>query len=273
MNRNMIAIALALAALAAPASAHRPWLYPQQTMVEARETWVTVDGVVSEGLFDVDHVAFKLDKAVITGPDGRTLPTPVPLNGRQRSSIDLRLPVDGTYRISVINRSVTASYKDAKGELKRLRTTEENLAREVPAGAAELKTTRLLQRIETFVSANKHSDGALKPSGSGLEFAPLTNPTDLRSGETARWRFTLDGKPLANFAFSLTPGGVKYRGVLGEVRLATGANGEVEVKLPAPGMYYLNAVYPPAPAAREDAPAQSEARRYSYAATLEILPD
>lgn len=261
-------LAFALAGIATSAHAHRPWLYPQQTLVEAKQAWVTIDGVISEGLFEVDHVAFKLDKAVITGPDGRTLPTPVPLTGRQRSSIDLQLPLDGTYRIAIVNRNVMGSYKAANGEQKRFRTTEDDLAKEVPAGVADLKLTRTHQRVETFVSANKPSDGALKPSGSGLELVPLTNPTDLRSGESARWRFTLDGKALPNHPFSLVPGGVKHRGVLGEIRLTTDANGEANVKLPAAGMYYLSAAFP---ATRESAPA--DGRRFSYAATLEILPD
>lgn len=263
------AITLALALCAGSAHAHRPWLYPQQTLVEAKEAWVTIDGAISEGLFDVDHNAFKLDKVSITAPDGTTLPAPTPLMGRQRSSIDLKLPQDGTYRIAVVNRNVMGSYKDAKGELKRFRSTEENLAKDVPAGAADVKTTHIHQRIETFVSANKISDGALKPSGSGLELVPLTNPTDLRSGESAKWRFTLDGKALPNFPFSLVPGGVKYRGVLGEIRLATDANGEVNVKLPAAGMYYLSAAFP----AVRPAEAPANARRYGYAATLEILPE
>lgn len=261
-------LALTLATLTLPAQAHRPWLYPQQTMVEAKQAWVTIDGVISEGLFEVDHVAFKLDQAIITGPDGRTLPTPTPLTGRQRSSIDLQLPTDGTYRIAIVNKNVMGSYKDAGGAVKRVRTTEENLAKDVPAGAADLKLTRTFQRVETFVSANKPSDGALKPSGSGLELVALTNPTDLRSGESATWRFTLDGKALPNHPFSLVPGGVKHRGVLGEIRLSTDANGEAKVTLPAPGMYYLSAAYP---ATRETAPA--DGRRYSYAATLEVLPE
>lgn len=273
MNITKLSTVLVLAAAASSAQAHRPWLYPQQTMVEAREAWVTVDGAVSEGLFDIEHVAFKLDKAVITAPDGSTLTTPAPLTGRQRSSIDLRLPQDGTYRIAIVNRNVMGSYKDAKGELKRFRGTEDTLAKDVPAGATEVKTTAMHQRIETFVSANKTSDGALKPSGSGLELVPLTNPTDLRAGESAKWRFTLDGKALANHPFSLIPGGVKYRGTLGELRLNTDANGEVEVKLPAPGMYYVSASYPAARPSQQDAAAQASARRYSYAATLEILPE
>lgn len=278
MNHTMMKktlIALALAAVSLSASAHRGWLYPQSTMVESKEPWVTIDGAISEGLFDVDHVALKLDTATVTDPDGINTPAPAAYLGKQRSTFDLKMAKNGTYKISVVSRNVMASYKDkASGETKRFRGTEETFAKDVPADAPELKVTYAHQRLETFVSANKLSDGAFKASGVGLEMIPLTNPTDLRAGETAKWRFQLDGKALPNFAFSLIPGGVRYRGVLGEVRLETDAKGEVAVKLPAAGMYWLNAGFPaaqpkgPAPA---DAPAVS--RRYSYAATLEVLPE
>ena len=97
---------------------------------------------------------------------------------------------------------------------------------DVPAGATDIARSTMHTRIETFVTANKPSMGAFKASGEGLEMIPLTNPTELRTGETARMRFTLDGKPLANQPFSLIPGGVRYRGVLGEIRLVTDAKGE-----------------------------------------------
>ena len=262
-------LALALATVTLQASAHRPWLYPQQTTVEAKEAWVTIDGAISEGLFDIDHMPLKLDGAVVTDPDGMSAPVPTPTMGRQRSSFDLKMSKNGTYKISLVTQSVMASYKDkASGETKRFRGTEDAFSKDVPANADELRTTRTHARLETFVTANRASSGALKPSGAGLEMVPLTSPTELRSGETARWRFQLDGKALPNFAFSLIPGGVRYRGVLGEIRLATDAKGEASVALPAAGMYWLNAAFPKS---IPDGPAPE--RRYSYAATLEILPE
>ncbi len=267
-------LAVALACVTVQAAAHRPWLYPQQTNAEGKEPWVTIDGAVSEGLFDIDHQALKLDAATITDPDGASTPVPTPLMGKQRSSIDLKLSKTGTYKISLVNTAVMASYKEAGGtELKRFRGAEADLARSIPAGATDLRTMRTHNRLETFVTANRSSTGALKPSGVGLEMVPVTHPTEMRSGETATWRFQLDGKPLPNFDFSFTPGGVKYRGVLGEQRLKTDAKGELSLKLPAAGMYWLHAAYPAnAPKGMaNDGPA--DARRFSYAATLEILPE
>jgi uncharacterized GH25 family protein len=272
MKKTLLAIALATLSLSA--SAHRGWLYPQATNVEGKESWVTIDGAISEGLFDIDHVALKLDDATVTDPDGASTPVPKPVMGKQRSSFDLKMVKDGTYKISLVTQNVMGSYKDkASGEMKRFRSSEATLAKDVPADAQDVKTVRTHARLETFVSANKQTTGALKPSGVGLEMVPVTHPNDLRPGEMATWRFQLDGKPLPKFAFSLTPGGVRYRGVLGEIRLVTDAKGEVSVKLPAAGMYWLHAGFPVSADKGVPADAPADLRRYSYAATLEILPE
>jgi hypothetical protein len=98
----------------------------------------------------------------------------------------------------------------------------------------------------------------------------LTNPTELHTGEKARLRFQLDGKPLPNFPFSLIPGGARYRGTIGEVRLTTDAKGEASFTLPAPSMYLLTAAYP---ANAPRGPGEGPDKRYSYSATFEILPE
>ena len=69
MNLRKSVLALALASVAIQASAHRGWLYPQETNVAAKEAWVTIDGAISEGLFEVDHVALKLDGATVPDPE------------------------------------------------------------------------------------------------------------------------------------------------------------------------------------------------------------
>lgn len=275
MNRklmNKAVVTLLLAGAAAGASAHRPWMIPSASTVEGKEAWVTIDGAISEGIFDFDHMPLRMEGLSVTDPDGAVSAGPAPVVMKLRSSVDLRLPKDGTYRISLVNNNVMASYA-VGGEVKRFRGTEAAWAKEMPAGAQNLRTMLTHARVETFVSANKASAGALKPIGAGLELVPLTNPTELHSGDTARWRFLLDGKPVPNFPFSLVPGGVRFRGTAGEIRLVTDANGEVKVKLPEANRYWLSASYPAnAPKGMpDDGPAT--VRRYSYVATLEILPE
>ena len=266
-------LAAVLACLAVSASAHRTWLLPTATNVETRDGWVTIDAAVSENLFDYDSNALSLDGVVIIGPDGATMAAPPVLAGKLRNSIDLKLAKDGTYKIALVTKSVMASYKDkAGGEMKRFRGTEAAFAKEVPADAPELRVTRMHARLETFVTSNAPSTAALKPSGEGLEMVPVTHPNDLRAGEVAKWRFQLDGKALPNFAFSLVPGGVRYRSVLGEIRVNTDAKGEASVTLPEAGMYWLNASYPANTGKGPGMEGPAVSNRFSYAATIEILP-
>jgi uncharacterized GH25 family protein len=269
MNNKMIkqfAIAAALAGATLAAQAHRPWMIPNTSVIETdREAWVTIDGAISEGLFENDFMPLKMEGLTVTDPDGATVPAPAAVMGKHRSTVDILLPKDGTYRITLGASNVMGSYK-LNGENKRFRGGETP-----PAGATDVKSTTMVQRQDTFVTKNKSSAGALKPANTGLEMVALTNPTELRSGESARFRFLLDGKPLANFPFSLIPGNVKYRGTLNEVRLTTDANGDATVTLPAPNMYWLSAAYP-ANAPRGPG-VEQPAKRYSYSATFEILPE
>lgn len=271
--RKHLLAALALAGLALNAHAHRPWLLPSATMVESADPWVTVDAAISEGLFDIDHQPLKLDGIVATGPDGASVALEHASTGRLRSTFDLKLARPGTYKISLVSRTVMASYKEAaSGELRRFRGTEAAFAREVPANAPGLTVTRTDGRLETFVSAGKTDVAVFQASGAGLELVPLTHPNDMRAGETARWRFLLDGKPAAGLGFSLVPGGVRYRGTLGEIRLATDANGEASFTIPAAGMYLVSSSWPAAAPAAPGQPPQMPARRVTYAATVEVLP-
>jgi uncharacterized GH25 family protein len=278
-KNNVAALAasvlLAAGLLPLQAHAHRSWLLPSSTQVEADEPWVTVDGAISENLFDIDHMPLKLEGVTVTGPDGAAVPLQNEFTGKLRSSFDLKLPKPGTYKISMATESVFASYKE-KGEMKRWRGSPEAFAKEVPQNAEDLRSTRMLNRLETFVTSGDPSEIAAKPTGVGLEMVPLTHPNELGMGQEARFRLLLDGKPAANLPVAVVPGGVRYRGVLNEILVKSDAKGEFAVKWPKPGMYWISTSYP----AREmqqqgqqpGQPPAMPARRSSYSATLEVLP-
>ncbi|NTV11558.1 MAG: DUF4198 domain-containing protein [Zoogloea sp.] len=275
MRSKTLILAAALAGLVPfCAQAHRTWLLPSSSVVEGKEPWVTVDAAVSENLFDFDSNAAKLDGLVVTGPDGNPVTPENRFAGRLRSSFDLKLARPGTYKISIAGESVMASYK-LNGEARRWRGTPEEFATAIPAGAEDVRSSRMHSRMETFVTAGAPNDVALKSSGVGLELVPITHPTELMAGEKASFRFLLDGKPAANLAVSVVPGGVRYRGVLKEISLATDAKGEFSVAWPEAGMYWISASFPPRaaqPAGPQVQGGGQPERRVSYSGTLEVLP-
>ncbi len=277
LQKSLIALALAgLSLVSLSAHAHKPWLLPSSSQVEAGRdgnAWVTVDAAISEGLFDIDHMPLKLDGIDISGPDGAKVAMENVSNGKLRNTFDLKLVKAGTYKIALVSQSVFGSYKDKDGNVKRFRGTEESLAKDVPADATEVKLSRTESRLETFVTNGDASKEVLKPSGKGLELVPVTHPTELRAGEKATFRFLLDGKPAANQGVSLIPGGVKYRGTLGEIRKTTDANGELSFVLPAAGAYMISSSWPAAAPQVPGQPPQMPPRRATYAAVVEILPE
>ncbi|WP_343732251.1 DUF4198 domain-containing protein [Duganella sp.] len=277
LQKSLIALALAgLSLVSLSAHAHKPWLLPSSSQVEAGRdgnAWVTVDAAISEGLFDIDHVPLKLDGIDISGPDGAKVAMENVSNGKLRNTFDLKLVKTGTYKIALVSQSVFGSYKDKEGNVKRFRGTEESLAKDVPADATEVKLSRTDSRLETFVTNGDASKDVLKASGKGLELVPVTHPTELRAGEKATFRFLLDGKPAANQGVSLIPGGVKYRGTLGEIRKTTDANGELSFVLPVAGAYMISSSWPAAAPQVPGQPPQMPPRRATYAAVVEILPE
>lgn len=289
------AATLALLISAPTAMAHSQWLLPSTTQVAVssnpqRPAYVSVDAASSNGLFYADHNAMRLTNLKITGPDGAAIEPENVSTARYRSTFDVKLAAPGTYRIASVSQSVSATYKVGE-ETKTFRGTEETLTTEVPADAAELKVSRSFGRVETFVVAGAPSEFA--PVGAGLEIYPLQPVTDLVVGEAARFRVLFNGQPVPNLKVKVVPGGVRYRGELGDEILTADVNGEVSVDWKLAGPYWLNASYPPRPEEDDDddhgpqakpaaaessaAPAAPQRReaaplRASYSGTFEVLP-
>ena len=252
-NTSLRVRALTLAAAAAmvlpmAAHAHRSWLLPSGTIYSAQQPWVTVDAAVSNDIFYYEHNAAGLDNLVVLGPDGQPVQAENQSKGRYRSSFDVKLDKQGTYRLALVNDSIIASFKVGT-ESKRLRGTAESLAKEIPANAEDLRVSQSQNRVETFVTAGKPTTEALKPTGRGIELVPVTHPNDLVAGETATFRFLDNGKPAAGYSATVILAGLRYRSELAEIRTETDKNGEIKVKWPAAGMYWVNVAPPRAPGA------------------------
>jgi uncharacterized GH25 family protein len=260
-----IALALA-AALPFAAEAHRPFIVPSETVI-ARPGWVTFDGAVSNDLFYFNHQPLRLDNLRVTGPDGQPVEIANTNTGKFRSTFDVQLQKQGTYKVALVNNSLNAQYETAAGERRRWRGTAEQLS-EIPADAKNVQVTQQQQRNETFVTAGKPNDVVLKPTGVGLELVPVTHPNDLVAGEPINFRFVLDGKPAANVEIDVVPGGTRWRDTQNETKYTTDNNGQVTMTWGTPGMYWLQADV------QDDKTSvkQAKSRRASYIATFEVLP-
>ena len=275
MNKRLwgFAAGAALAALAAvPASAHRQWMMPSSTVVSGDDVWVTVDAAVSNDLFYFEHQPMRLDAMKAWAPDGTEAAIENKSTGRYRSTFDVHLTQKGTWRIASVADMLMGSY-DLNGKTERLPrgTTTANLAERVPAGATNVKTAESNNRNEIFVTVGEPTTTLFKPTGKGIELAPVTHPNDLIAGETASFQFLLDGKPTAGLTVTVIPGGIRYRNDLGEVNLKTDAQGKVDVNWAEPGMYWLNVTTPQAERAEGATGEPPLQRRASYVTTLEVL--
>ena len=264
---RLIPAALALAlALPFGAHAHKAWLLPSATVVSGNTPWVSVDGAISNNLYYPDHFPMRLESLAITAPDGSTVAAQNPHTGKYRSVFDVELTQTGTYRIATVNAGLFASWQE-NGQPKRWRGNAETFAKEVPKDAKDLTITQSAGRIETFVTNGAPSTVALKPTGKGLELVPVTHPNDLFAGEAASFKLLIDGEPAADVSVEIVPGATRYRDSQNEIIVKTDADGRFGVTWPTPGMYWLEASLQD-----KNATAPATARRASYVATLEVLP-
>ncbi|MDR7116274.1 DUF4198 domain-containing protein [Caulobacter sp. BE254] len=243
LRNRLLAVAAAGLVLALPlaANAHRGWIVPSFTVLSGDGAWVTVDAAISNELFYADHNPMRLDAVVVTAPDGSVDKIQNALTGKYRSTFDVQLAKPGTYKIGSATSMVMASWTQ-DGQVKRFRGSPEDFAKQVPAGAADLKTIKSFNRNETFVTRDAPTTTVFAPTGKGLELVPVTHPNDLVAGEAATFKFLLDGKPAADLEVTFAPGNSRYRATPGDFKVKTGPDGAFKVTFPEAGMYWMNAV-------------------------------
>lgn len=292
MKRSSLLVFAIAALLPLGAAAHKQWIIPSQAVVNGNDVWVTFDAAISNQLFFPDHVPMRLDNVTATAPDGSTVELKNGSTGKYRSTFDVQLQQQGTYRISNVSAGLSARWDTpeslaakAKAEAEGkpasgpgappetrggfLRNaTPEDLASKVPADAKNLQITEGNSRVETFVTNGAPNETALAPTGKGIELVPVTHPNDLFAGEEATFRVLVDGKPTAGLEFEIVRGGTRYRNAQDDLKANTDAEGLLKVTWPEPGMYWLET------SVQDDKPANPKAtqRRLGYVATLEVLP-
>ncbi|MEG3124111.1 DUF4198 domain-containing protein [Sphingomonas sp. GB1N7] len=267
--------AVALVSVPAMLSAHRMWLLPSGTVFSGPDAWVTIDAAVSNDLFFADHQPLRLDGVKVWQPDGSEGKLQNPSTGRYRSVFDIELDKPGTWKVGTGMSNVMGSFKvdgvekrvGGRGGPPRPGMPAPLSVADIPANATDVKIAEVSMRNEVFLTTGEPTTTVFATTGKGLEFAPVTHPDELVAGETAKFKFLIDGKPAAGLKVTVIPGGKRYRNAEGAVELTTGADGVLSVKWPTAGMYWLNAT---ATDAKTTTPRATE-RRMSYITTLEVL--
>ena len=265
--KKTIALLTLAAALAAPmaAQAHRAWLAPTATTLSGTDAWVGFDAGMSNQVFNPDHAAMRLTGLTITAPDGSAVQAENQMQGRYRSTFDLHLTQNGTYKVANVMNGIMASYT-LNGEQKRWRGSAAEFPAALPQGATDVRATRTANRIETFVTLNNPTDTVFAPTNEGLEMVPVTHPNDLVAGEAATFKLLNDGRPAADLDVTVARGGLRYRDNPEESTVKTGADGTFSVTWPEAGMYWLNA------SVRSEGQGDQPGANAQYVAVVEVLP-
>ena len=286
------------------ASADRSFILPSSTMVSGTGNTITVDAAGSDHLFFFDHRPLALETIRISRPDGAPAEPSNPTRTRLRSVFDLRVDQEGTWKVASQQSMVGGTFR-LNGEERRVggrggpppgnqpvagggdrdrvpvgaergppgggdggpRRQPPVLLKDLPAEATDLHLTETLNTTETFVTAGAPTVQVLKPTGHGLECEPITHPNSLATGEMARFRFLVDGRPAPGIKVAVIAGGERYRETTEGMDLVTDRDGTVAVRWPAAGLYWLGAETED----KHPAEARAETRRMIYSATLEVM--
>jgi uncharacterized GH25 family protein len=263
--KYLIGVYIGLGAI--QAFAHPFWLLPSTTHLK-KPGYIALDAGMSEDdmPFQLNHRALKLsDGFSVLAPDGSNVKPENVLQGKLRTTLDLNLSKEGTYRIGQAHAGFVASWKE-NGKTVREKVTAENFSEKVPANAVELSLIEMVWRLETFVTVGV--PGELRPIGKGIELIPVTHINDLRAGQPAVFRFHADGQVLPGLKVEVIREGTRFRVGPEKMELTSDEKGEITVNWPHAGMYMLEATG----SDKKPSMKQAEGRTFRYVATFEVLP-
>lgn len=269
----MVCAVSLLGLLSLNVQAHKAFLVPHETVLAGESSWVTFDLASSNDIFQINHNAPRGAAVQVLTPDGKTEEPKNLFTGQLRSSFDVNLTQEGTYKVVIASGGLNARWETEDGKRafwpeRGAKADPAEFEKAVPKKAKNLEVSYSSRRIETFVTKGAPSTQALQPTNQGLELVPVTHPNDLLVSEPSEFKFLIDGKPAAGVKVSVIEGGSRYRNATEEQTLESDKNGIVKVNWKKPGLYWLGASY------KDDkAPKPAKSRSGSYSATFEVLPE
>ncbi len=265
MRRSLLSAALAAGVtfagltLAGAAQAHSPYLLP--TVFDASDRkLVTVQGSFTESFF-TPEVVMKSDAWAVIGPDGARKAL-TPTNLRELALVEVAVEQPGTYRITSGQRTGrTAKAVPVKGEWEFLEDPSK-----APAGTTPVDM-QSLTLADVYVTRGAPNTAALAPIGKGLEFVAVTHPSEITTGQDARFVVLFDGKPVKGQAITLHRADDHYaEAKAAPITVTSDDQGRFTIKAARSGVYQIQARYRVAPTATDPV-----GHSYTYALTFESL--
>lgn len=246
-------------ALAGAAQAHSPYLLPTVFDVSDRKL-VTVEGSFTESFF-TPEVVMKSDAWAVVGPDGTRKPLTA-TNLRELALVEVATEAPGTYRIT----SGQRTGRTAKAVLVKDEWVFIEDPGKAPAGTTPVDM-QSLTLADVYVTRGAPTKAALAPIGKGLEFVAVTHPSEITTGQDARFVVLFDGKPVKGQAVTLHGADDRYADAkAAPITVTSDDQGRFTIKPGHSGVYQIQARYRVAPTA-----ADPVGHSYTYALTFESL--
>lgn len=261
---------LAFSFIAGQASAHGRWVVPSHTILSGSAAeHVTFDISISNDIFYPDYAlgGLPVEKTMDEEAADRKLPPPIkqvmassrllltkpdgssqddsPLIDFYRKSVGVALiDQDGTYRISLTQSPIYFTwFNNTDDSPNRVFGKQEQVMNMLPEGAKDVRCTKLVNTVETFITRNNVSQTVLKSKGKGLEIEYLSHPNELFVGESLTMKVMFNGKALEGVSAHLVRNNTRYRNDREDISVTSNNLGEMTVRWEKPGMYMLEIEY------------------------------
>jgi hypothetical protein len=177
----------------------------------------------------------------VSKPDG-SLQSDYPLVDFHRKSVSaVNINQDGTYRIALVQNPIYLTwFNKSDNSPGRLFGKLESIKKMLPEGAKDIRTTKLINTVETYVTRNNVSTNALKLSEKGLELKYHSHPNELFVGESLTLSVLFNGESVGEgFSIHMVRNDTRYRNNRETADLKTNKSGEIKIEWRKPGLYLL----------------------------------
>lgn len=239
--KKLLTVAI-LAALSQAALAHTQWVMPSHFVLSGEDNWISVDLSAANMTFVADK-GVSPDNLTIVLPDGSREPFSQRYQGKRKSQADHQLLQDGSYLIENGGQARYFTMYEQNGERKRIMADKQAAAKQLPADATNISTSRSQSKALAVVTVKAPNRKAITPTGEGFELNFITHPADYVAEEPIAWQLLLDGKPAAGVQVELSREAELYRNNAGRQVFTSDQQGKLSFTPELAGRYLIEASY------------------------------